>query len=310
MTTPSLQARTSPVRLPTFLVIGAARSGTTALYLHLRQHPKVFMSRRKETNYFAFEAQALDFRGPGAEFVNNSVASLDAYQRLFDDAPDDAAVGEASPLYLYSPHAPRRIRSLLPGVRLIAILRNPVEQAYSHYLYARKEAIEPLADFVAALDAQEERRAAHWQPLFQYSDFARYNVQLRRYFEHFSRDRIKLYLYEDFAIDPLRVTQDIYRFIGVDDSFVPDVSHRANPGGIPMSELWQSVVMRPNPASKFIGSLLPEAARRRVRDALSRANTTREGMPIEARLRLQKDFRSEILGLQDLIGRDLSSWLA
>jgi GNAT superfamily N-acetyltransferase len=310
MTTPSLQARTSPARLPTFLVIGAARSGTTALYLYLRQHPKVFMSRRKETNYFAFEAPALDFRGPGAEFVNNSVASLEAYQRLFDDAPPDVAIGEASPLYLYSPDAPARIHAPLPDVRLIAILRNPVDQAYSHYLYARKEVIEPLPDFVAALDAQEARRAAHWQPLFQYTAFARYHVQLRRYLEHFSRDRIRLYLYEDFAADPLRVTQDIFRFIGVDDSFVPDVSYRANPGGIPRSELWQSVVMRPNAASKFIGSLLPEAARRRVRDALARANTTREEMPVDARLRLQKDLRGDILGLQDLIGRDLSSWLA
>ena len=298
------------MRLPTFLVIGAARSGTTALYLYLRQHPNVFMSRGKETNFFAFEGEALDFRGPGAEFVNNSVVTLNAYCRLFADAPEGAAIGEASPLYLYSPHAAERIHARLPDARLIAILRNPIEQAYSHYLYARKEAIEPLPDFMAALDAQEDRRKARWQPLFQYVDFARYHVQLRRYLAHFRRDRIKLFLYEDFAADPVRVMQQIFRFIGVDDAFVPDVSVRANAGGVPKSEWWQSVVMRPNPASKLIGSLLPPEARRRVRDALSGINTRREGMPAEARARLRRELRSDIVALQALIERDLSKWLA
>ena len=309
MTTSPLKAGNLP-RMPTFLVIGAARSGTTALYLYLRQHPKVFMCRAKETNYFAFEGQALDYQGPGSEFVNNSVATLEEYQRLFDAAPDDAAVGEASPLYLYSANAPKRIHSRLPEVRLIAILRNPIEQAYSHYLYARKESIEPLSDFVDALDAQEERRRARWQPLFQYSDFARYNVQLRRYLEYFSRDQMRLFLYEDFAADPLRITQEIFRFIGVDDGFVPDVSHRANQGGVPKSDLWQSIVMRPNVASKFFGSLLPKETRRRFRDALSRANTRRADMPAAARRRLRDELQGEILGLQDLVERDLSSWLA
>ena len=98
-------------RLPTFLVIGAARSGTTALYLYLRQHPNVFMAQGKETNFFAFEGEALDFRGPGAEFVNNSVATFDEYQRLFADAPEAAAIGEASPLYLYAPRAAERIHA-------------------------------------------------------------------------------------------------------------------------------------------------------------------------------------------------------
>ena len=249
MTPPSPPAGVPPSRLPTFLVIGAARSGTTALYLYLRQHPNVFMAKGKETNFFAFEGEALDFRGPGAEFVNNSVASLDEYRKLFADAPADAAIGEASPLYLYAPRAAGRIHARLPDARLIAILRNPIEQAYSHYLYARKEAIEPLADFGAALDAQEERKRAHWQPLFQYIDFARYDVQLRRYLEHFSRDQLQLFLYEDFASDPVRATQAIFAFIGVDPSFVPDVSARANTGGNPKSEWWQAVMMRPNAAS-------------------------------------------------------------
>jgi len=309
MITHSSPAVAPPSRLPTFLVIGAARSGTTALYLYLRQHPNVFMPRGRETNFFAFEGEALDFRGPGAEFVNNSVVTLGAYCRLFADAPVGAAIGEVSPLYLYCPCTAERIRARLPGVRLIAILRNPIEQAYSHYLYARKEAVEPLDDFMAALDAQVDRRKARWQPLFQYVDFARYSVQLRRYFDRFPREQIRIFLYEDFASDPVRVVQEIFLFVGVDGSFVPDVSARVNAGGIPKSEWWQMLVMRPNPASKLVGNLLPTQTRRRVRDALSSMNTRRDRMPPGARERLRTELRGDIVALQRLIDRDLSSWL-
>ena len=309
MLTHSSPAVAPPSRLPTFLVIGAARSGTTALYLYLRQHPNVFMPRGRETNFFAFEGEALDFRGPGAEFLNNSVVTLGAYCRLFADAPVGAAIGEVSPLYLYCPCTAERIRARLPGVRLIAILRNPIEQAYSHYLYARKEAVEPLDDFMAALDAQVDRRKARWQPLFQYVDFARYSVQLRRYFDRFPREQIRIFLYEDFASDPVRVVQEIFLFVGVDGSFVPDVSARVNAGGIPKSEWWQMLVMRPNPASKLVGNLLPTQTRRRVRDALSSMNTRRDRMPPGARERLRTELRGDIVALQRLIDRDLSSWL-
>jgi hypothetical protein len=268
------------------------------------------MGRGKETNFFAFEGEALDFRGPGAELVNDSIVTLGAYRQVFADAPQGAAIGEVSPLYLYCPRSAERIRARLPDMRLVAILRNPIEQAYSHYLYARKEALEPLDDFMAALDAQTDRRKARWQPLFQYVDFARYSVQLRRYFERFPRDQIRIFLYEDFASDPVGVTQQIFRFIGVDGSFVPDVGERAtNAGGVPKSEWWQALVMRPNPASKLVGSFLPTQTRRRVRDALSGMNTRRDRMPPAARNRLREDLRSDIVALQSLIERDLRSWL-
>ena len=120
-------------RVPKLIVIGAARSGTTALYEHLRQHPQIFLSSSKEANYFAFEGEPLDYRGPGADFVNNSVASWDAYLELFADAPGDAVIGDISPLYLYAPKTAERIRARLPDAKLVAILRNPIEQAFSHF---------------------------------------------------------------------------------------------------------------------------------------------------------------------------------
>lgn len=298
------------MRLPDFMVIGAARSGTTAVYTFLRQHPQVFMSAVKEPNHFAFGVDDLDFRGPGAEFVNHSMASFERYCGLFAAAPAAAVAGEASPLYLWSEQAPGRIRARIPAARLIAILRNPIEQAYSHFLYARKEMIEPLGDFAAALDAQDERLAAHWQPLFQYSRFPDYATQLGRYLASFPREQMLLELYDDLVADPQALMRRIFEFIGVDGAFVPDTSARPNEGGNPRSRVLQSVVMRPNPVSRLAGAVLPQHLRRWLRDRISSGNTARDAIPGPVHERLREEMRAGIVDLQRLLGRDLSAWLA
>ena len=191
--------------LPDFLVIGAARAGTTALHSYLRQCPDIFMPRTKEPNFFAFEGQTLTCRGPGADDINNSLTRLADYRGLFATAPAGAITGEASPLYLYADQAATRIRHHIPDARLAVVLRNPVEQAFSHFLYATKQSIEPLADFTAALAAEDERLASGWQPLFGYSRFPRYADQLARYLALFPRDQILIRLYEDFQTDPAQL---------------------------------------------------------------------------------------------------------
>lgn len=296
--------------VPSFIVIGAARSGTTALYQYLRRHPDIFMSRIKEPNYFAFEGCPLDFKGPGAEFVNNSIASWEDYCALFANAPPDAKTGEASPLYLYAPQAPANIKRRVPQVKLIVILRNPIEQAYSHYLYARAQMIEPLASFELALAAQPERKRLGWQPLFQYSEFPRYAEQLDGYFEHFKREQIKIFLYEDYLDDPQRVLREIFTFVGVDSAFSPDFDRHANMGGNPKNAFIQWLVMRPNPISRIFGVLMPHAMRQRIKDMISRKNIDREEMPAAARNLLRIALRDDMTQLQTLIGRDLSHWLA
>lgn len=297
-------------REPNFIVIGAARSGTTALYQYLRRHPDIFMSNIKEPNFFAFEDCPLDYAGPGAEFVNNSVASWDDYCALFAEAPSGAMVGEASPLYLYAAQAPAGIKRRFPQIKMIAILRNPIEQAYSHYLYARAQMIEPLADFGDALAAQTQRQRDHWQPLFQYSEFPRYAEQLTRYFEHFGREQLKIFLYEDYLDDPQGVLREMFAFIGVDTAFSPDIAQHTNMGGNPKNAFVQWLVMRPNPLSRLFGGFLPLATRQRIRDMVSRRNINREEMPVAARERLITALRDDITRLQALVGRDLSHWLA
>lgn len=297
-------------RVPKLIVIGAARSGTTALYEHLRQHPQIFLSSSKEANYFAFEGEPLDYRGPGADFVNNSVRTWDDYLKLFADAPGDAVIGDISPLYLYAPKAAERIRARLPDARLVAILRNPIEQAFSHFQYARARMIEPLDSFDAALDAEPERLRDRWQPLFQYSSFPRYAEQIRRYRDHFPPEQLKIFLYEDYRADPRAVLRQIFDFAGVDAGFVPTLHEDANAGGDPRSRLLQAIIMKPNLLGSIAALFLPLPVRRRIRDRISRLNIARAEFSPTARARLAAKLRPDILDLQEMLARDLSDWLA
>ncbi len=295
--------------VPTFMIIGAARSGTTALYDLVRQHPQVFMSAIKEPNYFAFEGEKLDWRGPGNEFVNNSVARWEDYLALFADAPEEAAKGEATPLYLWAPDAPRRIKARLPDIKMIAVLRNPVEQAFSHYLYARAQMIEPLDSFDAALAAEPQRLADHWQPLFQYSSFPRYGEQLARFYAEFPADQLKIFLYEDYRSDPKAMLRQIHQFIGVDPGFETNIEVETNMGGHPRHAWLQNLVMRPNPLASLAALVIPQSARRTIRDMVSRRNLSRETMSRAARALLIERLQEDIVQLQEIIKRDVSHWL-
>ncbi|SHJ39929.1 sulfotransferase family protein [Cycloclasticus pugetii] len=296
-------------KMPTFLIIGAARSGTTALYTYLKQHPDIFMSANKETNFFAFENEKLKCLGPGADYINNSITKLAEYQDQFANASRETAIGEASPLYLYNESAPKNIHQHLPDVKLIAILRNPIEQAYSHFLYAKRQTIEPLDDFLIALNSQNVRKLNKWQPLFQYSQFPKYHQQLQRYFDVFPKEQIEIFTYEEFTNDPQKVMSNIYEFIGVDKHFVANYNYKPNAGGIPKNSLLQDITMKPYLMTKFVGYFIPNRLKQLIRDTISDHNLKKPQMSAEVKDYLKAELSDEILKLQNLLQRDLSSWL-
>jgi hypothetical protein len=295
---------------PDFIVIGAARAGTTALHSYLRQHPALFLPSVKEPNYFAYAGQTLDCKGPGADFINNSVTTPETYTALFAPAAAGTRKGEASPLYLYEPAAPDNIRRLAPAARMIAILRNPIDQAFSHFMYATKLRIETEESFETALMREDERRADGWQPLFGYSRFPRYGAQLARYLSRFPRDQILIRRYEEFQSDPTGVMADIFRHIGVDAAFKPDMSQKLNAGGRPKSRIFQDFLMKPNPITGAIGLVVPKQARLRIRDRLAGINMTREdAVPPRARKILIDRLSDDVHALGTLLGQDFTDWL-
>src|SRR5215212_475494 len=289
--------------MPNFLVIGAMKSGTTALYYYLEQHPEIYMSPVKEPNFFSSQEQ---------ENAADTVTDIGAYQHLFRGASGEKAIGEASHSYLYEPRAAAEIRRYIPEARLIAILRNPINRAYSHFLHMVRSGAEPVGDFAQAL--REEKVGIRRERTFQdYIGRGLYYEQLERYFGIFPREQVRVYLYEDLSDAPVRTVQDAFRFLEVDDSFVPDVSLRRNVSGQPKYRTLDGLLRRQSRIKHAAKIYLPARLRWRLSRAFDDLKTRNlVGPPplqSEVRRQLIGVYREDILKVQDLIHRDLSGWL-
>jgi hypothetical protein len=300
---------------PNFLIIGAAKSGTTALWHYLKQHPQIYMSPRKHTRHFSFEVEDPGFRGPGPRDPSVPFAIVDneAYHELFGDATNEPAIGEASHSYLYRPEAPQRIREYATHMKLIAILRHPTERAFSHYRQMVRDGRESITDFVLALEEEESRVRDYWWPDFHYVQAGLYYDQLGRYFDLFDRDQIRIYIYEDFSANPYRVLRDIFDFLDVDPTFTPRVAARYNASGLPKNKVVQAFLQNLRRARPIVKQVAPQALYQsllRVGSELHNQNLTKAGLSAEVRRRVTDDyFREDIQKLQGLIDRDLSAWL-
>lgn len=294
--------------LPNFLVIGAAKSGTTALYHYLKQHPQVYMSPQKETNFFAFQGQRVCFRGPGDEETSDSiVTTLDSYKDQFRSVSNESAIGEASPWYLYSTEAAANIHRRIPDAKLIAMLRNPADRAFSSYLHVVRHGREDL-DFEEGLLAEERRIAQGWEPIWHYQHVGFYAEQVKTFLELFGREQARFYLYDDFVKDPNGILTDIYKFLDVDPGFVADTSVKPNVTGVPKSRLLGRLVFQPNPLKATARLFVPKQLRYELSQKLGQRLLVKPTLRPAIRAKLSRHFRRDILDLQDLLERDLSAW--
>lgn len=294
--------------LPNFLIIGAAKSGTTALYHYLKQHPQIYMSPIKEPHFFSYEGEEALGLGQGRKPTDH-ITDINAYRRLFEGVSVETAVGEASPSYIYITQSPERIRHHIPDAKLMAVLRDPADRAYSNFLYALKLGREPLTDFALALREEETRIRKGWGPFWHYQRKGFYYEQLKRYFDRFDRDQIRVYLYEDLNTEAVGVLRDIFSFLGVDESYVPDISARLNVSGVPKGRFSRAVVTSIDTVNPLLKRVLPTQLRT-VRESIrDKVLDKPPPPPTEAREYLVELYREDILRLQDLIHRDLSAWL-
>jgi hypothetical protein len=211
------------MRLPDFLIIGAARCGTTWLYECLKAHPEIYLpaSKRPEPHFFMKQAEY----ARGLRYYSD---------RYFTDVGSALVAGEASTSYLYRPYVAPRIARHLPDVKLIVILRNPVDRAFSNYIVSRRNGLETLP-FSRAI-REEAARLAHPQSDFEreicpfaYIDRGRYHAQLACYLALFPRDRLHVLLFDDVVHEPAEVLRSTQAFLGVDPGFRPvQLPHRPN----------------------------------------------------------------------------------
>ena len=292
-------------RLPDFAIIGAARCGTTSLYAYLREHPEIFMSPEKETDFFSVGDL------PASEvplFASAYRARTRAeYERFFAEAGDARAVGEASPTYLFYQRSAARMQQAIPHAKLICILRDPVERAYSHFALARKMGFEVVDDFEAAVELEDERWLRERSMRFTYTRASFYHDGLSEFWRRFSRERILVLLFQDFAADPAGTMRVVYDFLGVEPSFTPDVTMRHNRSMLPRSGLVREAFGRPFRLRRFLQRNLPPRLVTRLGNLIMRPPP---GLTPAIRARLLPRFVEDIERLETLLGRDLSVWRA
>jgi hypothetical protein len=297
--------------LPTFLGIGAQKSGTTSVHQYLLSHPQIFLPARKELRFFPHECGGVQYRGPGDEEIPSRVVdSWPAYVAAFRGSGKFAARGEISPEYLLlAERAAPRIAHYLPQVKLFAVLRNPADRAYSNFLQAVRMGREPRNDFSDALSEEESRIRKGWSPLFWYRRNGEYARQLREFYARFPRDHIRIYLFEDLLGDAAGMMADLFRFLEVDPGHRPDVSMRFHPSGVPRGRALFRAALEVRRCIRWMDGVVPAKFRNplhaAVRDGLLRPAPP---MPSEAREALMESYREEIDRLQGLIRRDLRAW--
>jgi hypothetical protein len=254
------------MKMQNFIVIGTAKSGTTSLYHYLKQHPQIYMSPLQEPKFFAFEeGEKPNFNGPGDTNANSHViTNLEIYLKLFAERKDEVAIGEISPSYLYCQNVPERIKKILPDVKLIAILRNPVDRAYSNYLHLLASGRETLTSFEKALQVEEERICSNWEYFWHYKSQGFYYKQLKRYFNLFDKKQIEVYLYEDYQFNPLSVLQNIFSFLNVNSSFLPNISEKHNATKVPKSIAIHKFITQPNLVKSLFRPLFPSPLRQKI----------------------------------------------
>ncbi len=228
---------------PDFLIVGAPKAGTTALHAALAQHPEVFMSRPKEPKYWLCDgAPPPAWRGPGdAHSQQEWIWRHDQYAALFSGAHPDAVRGESTPFYLWSRSAHRRFGESLPDVRLIAVVRDPVDRAYSNWMHLWCDGLEPIADFETAFNRQDDRVRAGWAPFWRYRELGMYGEQLAHLHQFVDPERILVLRYRDIVDDPPAAVDRACRFLGISPGLVATIprdnsrSYVPRDGGRPCS---------------------------------------------------------------------------
>jgi hypothetical protein len=295
--------------LPNFLIIGAAKSGTTSLHAYIGQHPQAYMSPLKETNFFAFDGERPWFGGPdGDVFMRDSVYRLEQYARLFEGQTDKLAIGETSPRYLSVGGTAARIKRSLPTVKLVAILRNPADRAFSAFSMRKRDGWEPCETLERAIADEPRRIAERWGGGI-YRATGLYAQQLRSYYEHFAREQIRVYLYDDLVSAPDQMFADLFGFLGIDPRFRPETSRRLNVSGVIKNPVLRAAWTRTHRVQRIVRPLMPKPIRQRISQFFIGLEKERLPFALERRKRLIDYYRDDVEELQNLIVRELSGWL-
>jgi hypothetical protein len=293
------------VKLPDFFIAGVSRSGSTSLYYALKQHPRLYFPRLKEP---------LFFNGPyfSGHNVNKSVTcGIEEYIQLFSKAHDQT-IGEATVSYLYSyesviPNMKKVYGNNYKNIKIIIMLRNPAERAFSHYKLIVRDAMEPL-DFEEAIKADVIEKRRDKRLGYDYIGFGMYHKQVKAFIDNFPN--VQVLIYEDYRDNNMDVIKKICQFLEVDDSFAPDLEVRYNVSGkVRIRWLYDYVFFKKSLLKDFLKPFIPYELELRIRHRFIEKNTRQWDMSPDTKKKLHSIYENAIYKLQGLLKKDLSFWL-
>jgi len=297
-------------KLPNFLIVGAAKSGTSSLHNYLNQHPEVFMPSYNKEGMKVKEPRFL-IKDLVQHRLHNGVWNWEEYKSLFNEVKDEISIGESTVLYLYYyKHAIDNIKKYLgENVKIIIMLRNPTDRAYSAFQHVSR-GLKEQNSFEEALKIEKGRmdKESSLTPMVMYKEMGLYHDMVRAYKENFKNAHI--IFYEDFRDDTEGEIKKIFKFLELSLSANIDFISRHNVGGKRWkSEKMKHIFMKNNPLKSALKKVIPKSLRKGVRDTLISASTDKVApMKENTRIKLNAFFKDDVKKLSDLLNRDLTHW--
>ncbi|WP_159783705.1 sulfotransferase family protein [Sodalinema gerasimenkoae] len=279
---------------PHFIVVGAHKSGTSSLHTYLNQHPEICLPPKKGLDLLSRR----NFK---------ELEEAREYLSQFEEAESGQVLGEVSSVYLHGGQKfVEKLKHLFPEIKIIAILRNPIERAYSHALWDHR-------NHAYTQDELDNLDQYFHQSIMTSTKFlipGQYHTHLQTYLSHFDRGQIKLFRHEDFIKNSDDFFAEIFDFVGVDPTFHPDMSSRLHVGSVQLSNPYRTLLKQGESMRSVVKLFMPKAMRQFIRDKLyAKSYAPKPLMSKDLRLELINYFHDEVIHLQELTGLEVSHWL-
>jgi Sulfotransferase domain len=292
---------------PDFLIVGAAKAGTTALHSYLAQHPGIAASEPKETFYFV-RPEIEQCTGVGRHYCPSPIPTTALeYARRFPNGTDGRLRGESCVAYLYFSEAAARIQAANPACKLLILLRDPAERAFSNYLHHVRDGLE-REPFTRAIDLWADRAAKHWWFGFDYLGGSRYVPQIENLERHFPKQQMRVFWYDDFRRDPNATCRTIFEFLGVDPHVRIDTRAELNVSLVPRPG-WHGALRTLTGVEPLMRRLIGRRRSRALLDPIRRRGSFRPVLSAADRAGIGRALAPDVERLELMTGRDLSHWL-
>ena len=314
------------MKSPNFFIVGTAKAGTSSIGDYLNRHPEIYISPIKEPHFFSEDIRMADFRSDYRErasfdvkaYLENHplpykhIAHIDnqsQYLELFREVKNEKAIGELSTGYLYSNCAAENLFKFNPDAKIVMVLRQPVERAYSHYLMNIRDLWDYDSSFINALERDFASSEKGWGKSHLYVELGLYFEQVGRYLKRFPESQVKIFLYEDLKNDPVKFIKKLCEFLEVGTySLSPkDIAEHKNVAVLPRLKIQRAYLPIFNGFRKYIGMFLPDKVKDQIRKMIFSSKNVPKLREDEF-MQAMKYFSEDIQKLSVLIKRDLQSW--